>query len=93
MPPLQQSGLSETELRTLVRQYRKQNWHGIQTPQWQERIVDDIVHDDGEYILRAGYRILGSRQTELLCWTSAPASAASWSGLPEARFSRFRNRA
>jgi SAM-dependent methyltransferase len=53
MPPPQTNGMSESELRTLVRQYRNQNWQGIQTPQWQEQIVDDIVRDDGEYILRA----------------------------------------
>ncbi|MGH9504271.1 MAG: class I SAM-dependent methyltransferase [Terriglobales bacterium] len=50
--PLQKT-LDESELRTLVLQYRKQNWQGIQTPQWQERIVEDIVRDDGETVLRA----------------------------------------
>ncbi len=53
MPSQQTGGLSESELRTLVRQYRKQNWQGIQTPQWQERIVEDIVRDDGERVLQA----------------------------------------
>jgi SAM-dependent methyltransferase len=44
--------LSESELRSLVLQYRKQNWQGIQTPQWQERIAEDILRDDGEAVLR-----------------------------------------
>ena len=34
-------------------QYRRQNWQGIQTPQWQERIAEDILRDDGENVLRA----------------------------------------
>lgn len=45
--------LSESELRDLVLQYRKQNWQGIQTPKWQERIAEDILRDDGESVLRA----------------------------------------
>ena len=45
--------LSESELRALVLQYRRQNWQGIQTPQWQERIAEDILRDDGETVLRA----------------------------------------
>ena len=44
--------LSESELRALVLQYRRQNWQGIQTPQWQERIAEDILRDDGENVLR-----------------------------------------
>jgi SAM-dependent methyltransferase len=53
MPLLKPMELSESELRALVLQYRRQNWRGIQTPQWQERIAEDILHDDGETVLRA----------------------------------------
>jgi hypothetical protein len=34
--------LNESELRDLVLQHRRQNWRGIQTPRWQERIAEDI---------------------------------------------------
>lgn len=44
--------LSQPELRTLLLAYRRENWRGIQTPEWQERIVDDLVRDDGETVLR-----------------------------------------
>lgn len=44
--------LDPPELRALLLAYRKQNWQGIQTPEWQERIVDGLVHDDGETLLR-----------------------------------------
>jgi SAM-dependent methyltransferase len=44
--------LSASELRALLLQYRKENWQSIQTPEWQERIVDDILNDDGVSILR-----------------------------------------
>ncbi len=53
MPLLKPTELSESELRALVLQYRRQNWQGIQTPQWQERIAEDILRDDGETVLRA----------------------------------------
>ena len=53
MPLLKSTELSESELRALVLQYRRQNWRGIQTPQWQERIAEDILRDDGETVLRA----------------------------------------
>lgn len=53
MPLQKRTELSESELRALVLQYRKQNWQGIQTPQWQERIAEDILRDDGEAVLRA----------------------------------------
>ena len=52
MPLEKRTELSESELRALVLQYRKQNWQGIQTPQWQERIAEEIVRDDGETVLR-----------------------------------------
>ncbi len=53
MPLQKPKELSEPELRSLVLQYRQQNWQGIQTAQWQERIVEDILRDDGETVLRA----------------------------------------
>ncbi len=39
--------LTEGELRYLLERYRKENWRGIQTPEWQSKIVDGILHDDG----------------------------------------------
>jgi SAM-dependent methyltransferase len=53
MPLQKPTELSEAELRVMVLQYRRQNWQGIQTPQWQERIAEDILRDDGESVLRA----------------------------------------
>ena len=51
--PVQQSAiLSDFELRELLLQYRSENWRGIQTPEWQEKIVDDILRDDGQAVLR-----------------------------------------
>jgi SAM-dependent methyltransferase len=44
--------LTEEELRVFLERYRKENWHGIQTPEWQAQIVDGIVRDDGEGIFR-----------------------------------------
>jgi SAM-dependent methyltransferase len=50
---VQQSAiLSDFELRELLLQYRSENWRGIQTPEWQEKIVDDILRDDGQAVLR-----------------------------------------
>src|ERR1700736_4060273 len=40
--------LTEPELRTLLERYRRENWRGIQTPEWQARIVNEIVDDNGE---------------------------------------------
>lgn len=42
--------VTDSELRDLLLQYRRQNWAGIQTPQWQERIVDGILNDDGQAV-------------------------------------------
>src|SRR5581483_1206333 len=44
--------LNNSELRSLLLQYRRENWQDIQTPEWQEKIVDSIVEDDGEAVLR-----------------------------------------
>jgi SAM-dependent methyltransferase len=43
--------ISDQELRSLLLQYRRENWEGIQTPEWQEQIVESIVRDDGEALL------------------------------------------
>jgi SAM-dependent methyltransferase len=51
MPVRQPEILSDHQLRALLRQYRRENWEGIQTPQWQERIVESIIRDDGEALL------------------------------------------
>jgi SAM-dependent methyltransferase len=51
MPVYQPEILSDQELRALLLRYRQENWEGIQTPQWQEQIVESIVSDDGEAVL------------------------------------------
>jgi SAM-dependent methyltransferase len=40
--------LTEPELRALVERYRRENWRGIQTPEWQARIVEQTIDDNGE---------------------------------------------
>jgi len=57
------AALNDSELHALLLQYRRENWRGIQTPQWQERIVDDILRDDGEAVLQqlAGFWQMPSR--------------------------------
>ena len=77
MPLQKRTELSESELRALVLQYRQQNWHGIQTPQWQERIAEDILRDDGENILRTIAEFWTAPQG-LGCWMSVPAWAVLW---------------
>ena len=52
MPLESRKQLSEPELRALLTQYRKENWQKIQTPEWQARIVEDLIREDGESILR-----------------------------------------
>lgn len=42
---------SESEIRTLLLEYRKQNWSGIQCPEWHEKITDDLLREDGQTIL------------------------------------------
>lgn len=43
--------ISEATLRDLLLEYRRTNWHGIQTPDVQEKIVEDLIRDDGSPIL------------------------------------------
>src|SRR5947209_4505256 len=52
IPTQKSTALSNSELRTLLLQYRGENWSGIQTSQWQRRIVDDILRDDGQAVLQ-----------------------------------------
>ncbi len=42
---------ADSGLRASLLQYRRENWRGIQTPEWQEKVVDDILKDDGETVL------------------------------------------
>jgi ubiquinone/menaquinone biosynthesis C-methylase UbiE len=44
--------MSETELRSLLLQYRRENWQGIQLPETQQRLVEDILRDGGDGPLR-----------------------------------------
>jgi SAM-dependent methyltransferase len=43
--------ISQPELRELLTAHRQQNWQGIQTPAWQEKIVADLLADREPEIL------------------------------------------
>lgn len=43
----------EEPLRERLLEYRRENWSGIQTPEWQERIVDGLVRADAADVLDA----------------------------------------
>ncbi len=43
--------ISKEELRSLLIQYRRQNWRGIQPADVQETVVDQILQDDGSQVL------------------------------------------
>ncbi len=43
--------ISEATLRALLLEYRRANWRGIQTPDVQKKIVEDLIHDDGRELL------------------------------------------
>lgn len=43
--------IPQTQLRELLAQYRRQNWAGIQTPDWQERIVADMLRSEAPAVL------------------------------------------
>ena len=61
---VQQSAvLSDPELRELLLQYRRENWSGIQTTEWHERIVEDMLRDEGQAVLRQleSFRSIPSR--------------------------------
>jgi SAM-dependent methyltransferase len=42
--------LSDTALRSLLLEYRRANWRNIQTPDAQERVVEDLIRDDGSQL-------------------------------------------
>ncbi len=44
--------VSETELRSLLLQYRRENWQDIQLPEMQKRVVEDILREGGDGPLR-----------------------------------------
>jgi SAM-dependent methyltransferase len=44
--------VEESELRSLLLEYRSQNWNGIQPETIQRKIVDDLIHGDAEGPLR-----------------------------------------
>jgi ubiquinone/menaquinone biosynthesis C-methylase UbiE len=43
--------ISQQELRSLLLEYRRQNWRGIQPAHTQEVLVDQILQDDGSHVL------------------------------------------
>jgi hypothetical protein len=38
--------IDEAELRALLLEYRRENWRRVQTPEMQERIVEDFLRGD-----------------------------------------------
>ena len=44
--------ISDTELRGLLLDYRRENWAGIQPPDVQAQVVEDLIHGDSQEILR-----------------------------------------
>jgi len=44
--------ITDSELRTLLLEYRRENWRGIQTDAIQRRVVEDLVQGDAEGPLR-----------------------------------------
>jgi len=51
--------ITESELRLLLLEYRRENWHGIQTPEMQVRIVEDLMRADWEGPLREAEAYIG----------------------------------
>jgi SAM-dependent methyltransferase len=49
MSPLAKA--SDSEIRNLLLEYRRQNWAGIQLPEWHEKIADDLLRENGLDIL------------------------------------------
>ncbi len=43
--------ISKEELRSLLIEYRRQNWRGIQPADVQETVVNQILQDDGSFVL------------------------------------------
>lgn len=44
--------VTDSELRSLLLAYRRENWNGIQPPETQQRIVEDLISGDAEQPLR-----------------------------------------
>jgi SAM-dependent methyltransferase len=51
IPANTHEAISKEELRSLLIEYRRQNWRGIQPADTQEALVDQILQDDGSYVL------------------------------------------
>lgn len=43
--------ISDAELRSLLTAYRQENWQGIQTPQYQRQVVEEMLRADGAELL------------------------------------------
>jgi SAM-dependent methyltransferase len=54
---------SESEIRNLLLRYRRENWEGIQPPEVQDRVVDDLMRCDANGLLNkvAPYRPISAR--------------------------------
>jgi SAM-dependent methyltransferase len=50
--------ISKEELRSLLIEYRRQNWRGIQPASVQETIVDQLLQDDGSLVLNQVQSVL-----------------------------------
>jgi SAM-dependent methyltransferase len=46
-----QEAISRDELRSLLLQYRRENWQGIQSDEVRATVVEQILQDDGGYVL------------------------------------------
>jgi SAM-dependent methyltransferase len=44
--------ISEDQLRALLLEYRRENWNGIQLPETQQRVVEDLISGDPLALLR-----------------------------------------
>src|ERR1700687_2054868 len=44
--------VTDSELRSLLLEYRRENWNGIQPLETQQRIVEDLISGDAEQPLR-----------------------------------------
>jgi SAM-dependent methyltransferase len=53
------STIAESELRALLLEYRRENWNGIQTPEVQARVVEDLLRADWEGPLHEAKAYIG----------------------------------
>ena len=65
--PTQDTAITDSQLRDVLLEYRRENWEGIQPADVQERIVDDILQSDCNLLLQriAPYLQLCSESTVL----------------------------